>query len=268
MTPRFVKIASLVAILLASLSALPVIAADHPTIVLVHGAFETGKVWDKTKAALEARGFHTKVVELPGRSTSPQKPETVTLNDYKQAILAAMKDEKAPVVLVGHSFGGIQISNVAEDAPTRVKKLVYLAALLPKDGDSLDGLFQHDIAHKLKPTSFQVATDKATASIAREDRVMLFCLDCRADQQAVFPDTMVAEPFPPLGEAVHLTEARFGSVPRAYIYTTQDNILSYPFQQEMVARAGVNATFSIDSSHSPFLSQPEQLAQTIIKASE
>src|ERR1700744_129133 len=76
-------------------------------------------------------------IGAPGRPGAPMSPAEVSLDLYRDTILKALAKTTHPAALVGHSFGGITISAVAEAAPERVKTLVYVAAYLPQDGDSL-----------------------------------------------------------------------------------------------------------------------------------
>jgi pimeloyl-ACP methyl ester carboxylesterase len=84
----------------------------------------------KVKKHLEKKGHQVIVVELPGRSSHPAGPDGVSAEKYRDAIVEAIGGHDQ-VVLVGHSFGGIQISNVGEAIPDRIHALVYVAAYLP-----------------------------------------------------------------------------------------------------------------------------------------
>lgn len=76
-----------------------------------------------------------------------------------------------------------------------------------------------------------------------------------------------AEAVPPLGTAVRLSAARFGSVPRAYVHTTQDNAVSHALQRAMLAAAGgADPVITLATSHMPMLTQPKALAEAIAAA--
>src|SRR5579871_4034528 len=150
--------------------------AAGKTFVLVHGAFEDGSVWTDVKKQLEKNGDQVIVVDLPGRPSHPAGPEGISAEKYRDTIVEAI-GERNQVVLVGHSFGGIQISNVAEAIPDRIHALVYVAAYLPKDGESLQGLSAADTNSHVG-ASFVVSPDYKSASIKESERVNLFCADC------------------------------------------------------------------------------------------
>jgi len=240
--------------------------SQKPTIVLLHGAFEDSSVWNQTEAFLHARGFKTVAVNLPGRPGASTEVAP-SLEAYRDVVLEAIRGEVAPVVLVGHSFGGMTISNVAEAAPDRIQTLVYLAAYLPATGQALTDLSSHD-ADSQAGAAFRIDGEHGVASIAREARAGLFCNDCAPDVAAALPDQMVDEPLAPLATPVTLTAGRFGSVRKVYIHTARDQVVSPALQAEMVAATPVAEELTLDTGHAPFLSNPEALAEAIVAAVE
>ena len=93
-------------------------------------------MWGDVPRLLAARGHMVEAVDLPGHGQSGVPPEKVTLADYGSALAERLATGE-PAVLVGHSMGGMAISAAAERVPGQVTRLVYLAAFLPRDGDSL-----------------------------------------------------------------------------------------------------------------------------------
>ena len=256
-------------ILMASASVLPSTAnaASKPTIVLVHGAFQDGKnTWSRVKPLLEKSGYHVVVVNLPGRDGESSDPSKLSTDIYRDKIRAVVDAQKGPVVLVGHSFGGIQISNVAEAEPKKIAKLVYLSAYLPKDGDSLDSLSKTDGESLLgKPGNFVVAPDYKYASINPDNAADIFGNDASGADRDLIAKGVIAEPLPPLGMPAHLTDANFGSVPKFYIKTSQDHTVGPALQDRMLTgRATLIKT--IDAGHASYITQPQAVADGIIAA--
>lgn len=236
---------------------------DRSTYVLVHGAFQDSSSWDFVKPLLAWRGHRVITVDLPGRNGDPTPAGEISLADHVDAVAAVVADQPRPVILVGHSFGGIVISQVAELMPERIEKLVYVAASLPQDGGSLLSQSQEDHWNGFTEDNFIVAPDYTTASVLEDDRLAIFCADCRPIAQHKLLGDFHDEPLAPLAEPVSLTEDRFGATPKVYIKTLQDNAISTPMQDIMLARTPVDEVFEIGTSHSPFYTRPFKLARIL-----
>lgn len=236
-------------------------AAEKPEIVLVHGAFEDSGVWKGVEAGLRKDGYQTLAINLPGRAGNPLSPAQASLSAYSNAVLAGLAHEHRPVVLVGHSFGGIVISQVAEAAPEKVKTLVYVAAYLPRDGESLFSLATSDKDSAVGP-HLQIQKYKGLASIEVGARADLFANDGSPALKAAIPALILDEPLAPLAEPVHLTAA-FAGVNKAYVFTREDHVISPAQQHAMVAATPVARSFSLDTGHTPFLTDVPGLVRAI-----
>jgi len=242
-------------------------AAPKPEIVLVHGAWEEANIWQAVTPLLKKDGYHVVTVTLPGRPGSPLSPDKVSLDLYRDTILNAIGNPAQPVVLVGHSFGGITISLAAEAAPQKIKTLVYIAAYLPKDGQSLLNLGNSDKDSKIGP-DLQIMKDKGIIAVEKSARADLFCLDCNDQLREAIPNLIVDEPLAPLATPVHLTADRFGTVDKVYIHTAKDQVVSPSLQAIMVAATPVSKEITIDTGHTPFLTDPHGLARDIEMAAK
>lgn len=145
------------------------------------------------EAGLEADGYQVIVLTLQGRVGNPATPEKVSLNLYRDTVLAAIGSTKALVIPVGHSFGAIVISDVARAKPAKIRSLVYLAAYLPKDGDSLLSL---TTAHKNAEIGPQLKIDRehGIASVAQSAWAVLFANDGSEQLRQVIPSLILDEP--------------------------------------------------------------------------
>lgn len=233
------------------------------TVVLVHGAWEDASIWGGVVAELESAGHVVQTVNLPGRAGDTTPTSQITLEAHRDAVLAVVRQSEAPVVLVGHSFGGMTISAVAEAEPGKIRRLVYVAAYLPQSGQSLQDLAFSDPDSKAGP-NFEVDEPNLVARIKYEARADLFLNDADAALREGFADTMVDEPLIPLGTPVALTAERFGTVPKAYIRTLRDQVVSPALQERMLAATPVEHVVGIDSGHAPFLTRPAELAAAIL----
>ncbi len=235
------------------------------TFVLVHGAFEDHAIWDAVAAGLRRAGREVVAVDLPGRAGDADAAPT--LDAYRDALASRVAGLKPPVVLVGHSFGGITISNLAELHPEQVRTLVYLGALLPRDGDSALTLSRADRDNAIAPGSLVLSADHRWGRMLPSDpaaQLALFCADCDAAQARRFAGSLVPEPLEPLRTPVHLSAGRYGRVDKVYLATDDDRVISPSAQRAMLAATPVRKVQHLPSGHSPFLSQPEAVVQALL----
>ncbi len=234
------------------------------TYVLVHGAWQAPYVWDAVSAKLKAKGNKVIVVELPGHGSNNIATHTLSLDVYSDKVIESISKVQGKVILVGHSMGGMVITNVAEKAPSKISKLVYIGAFLPTSGQALTDLAYSDPDSKLGP-SLVPSADQLTLDVKRENLISLFIADgSKADQDKVVKNYR-PEPAIPFTNKVTLTAEAFGKVDKIYIKTLNDIVISPGLQDLMIAGAGIKTVFTINSSHSPFLAQPDELAGILLK---
>jgi pimeloyl-ACP methyl ester carboxylesterase len=242
-------------------------ATPSNTFVLVHGAWQSAYVWTSVKEQLEKNGQKVIVVTLPAHGDDNTSPATVSINAYRDKVIAAMGSVNGKVMLVGHSMGGVVVSAVAEKVPTQIKKLVYIGAFLPANGQSLLDLAFQDAQSQLGP-SLIPSTDQLTLDIVRENIVSIFCQDGTADVKKLVVDKFKVEPAIPFADKVALTDLNFGSVSKCYIKTLQDHAIGTDLQSKMIAAAKITKLYSIDTGHSPFLTKPEEVTKFLLDAAK
>src|SRR5471030_2691692 len=245
------KVLNSIMVAAAALVSAQTMAAEKPAIALVHGAFEDVHIWDGVSVKLQADGYRVISVDLPGRPSAPMATNLVTLDVYRDAVLKAIAGERQPVVLVGHSFGGMTLSAVAEAAPASIKTLVYLAAYLPRDGESMMSLAQQDRDSKAGP-ALRIDKDKGIIAI----------------DYAARADLILDEPLAPIATPVALTAARYGKVDKVYIHTAQDQVVSPYLQRKMIAATPVRLEFTLNTGHTPFLTDVPGLVGAIEQAAQ
>ncbi|MEM7338896.1 MAG: alpha/beta hydrolase [Actinomycetota bacterium] len=243
-------------------------SADDPAqpIVLVHGAWQDGSSWSRVQQQLEAEGRTVSAVTLDGRNGADAGAQT--LDGYRDAVIAEVETYDEPVILVGHSFGGMTISAVAETIPDQIASLVYVAAYLPRDGESLSTLAEQDRLSILpEEGNLNFSEDFTVASIPPERFAGIFCPDCNdADADAVTA-SVLDEPAMPLAAPVSLTEENFGAVPKVYVVTAQDVVVGTQLQVTMAARAGADEVFVLDTGHAPYITASDELAELVDQVS-
>jgi len=236
------------------------------TIILVHGAWADSSSWDAVVPLLKAQGHEVIAVNLAGHGKDSTSLTAITFQTYVDQVKAAIGN-KTNVILVGHSFAGLVISQVAEAIPAQIKELVYIAACLPQDGQSLLSLAKQDPFSHIS-NYLTIDTLHGVAIIAKEGVADIFAADAPLNVQQYLAANIRPEPLAPLGTPVHLTYKNYGSVRKAYIHTLYDNAISYPAQQYMVTVVKVDTEYSLPSSHTPFISMPDKLAAIIITESK
>jgi pimeloyl-ACP methyl ester carboxylesterase len=239
-------------------------SSPSETYVLVHGAFQDASAWDAVAPLLEADGHAVQTVELLGRNGDDTPHADISLDDHVAAIDAVVDGVDGPIVLVGHRFGGISITEYADDHPDRLDRLVYLAAYIPRTGESLDSLSREDVDTHFSEDNFLISEDYATASVLASDRTDLFCNDCDDDQVAAMVAGFHDEPLAPLGTPAELSGA-YLDVDKVYVRTLRDHAMSPAMQTLTLSRQEVALVLELDTGHSPFLTDPAGVAEALTR---
>ncbi len=237
--------------------------------VFVHGGFHAAWCWERTIAELATLGHDAVAVDLPGHGA--RAGQESTLSNRRQAILDVLQPGD---VLVGHSGGGFDATLAADAAPDKVGHIVYLAAALPREGrtypeamamrDSEDGEFDADTGEMLGYLHFD--DDGAMTFADFGGAWKYFYHDC--DEATArwafgrlgperFGDTTVTP--------VSVPQFWAADLPRSFIVCEQDRSMPRWLADTVARRLGVQQ-LSIDTSHSPFLSRPRELAELLVHA--
>jgi pimeloyl-ACP methyl ester carboxylesterase len=236
-------------------------------VILVHGAWMGASSWDKVVKELRQQGIQVTAVELPGHGADATPPGQLSLDGYVKAVAAALP-ANGKATVVGHSMAGMVISALAETEPAKLANLVYVAAYLPQNGDSLYKLSLTDKDSRVGKYWTQAdPKNYSPATIKTEGIAEVFCQDCSDIDKKWLVSSHKAEAVPPLATPVKLSAAKFGTVPRVYVHTCQDAAVSYNLQKAMLAAAGgAQKVETLDTSHAPMLTQPQALASIIAQA--
>jgi len=240
----------------------PQIAAAD-TFVLVHGAFQDASGWASVSTELETMGHDVIAVDLPGRDAKGDEARAMSLELYIETIGKAVKSANDPVILVGHSFAGMTITAVADRMPDQIEKLVYVAAYVPQNGESMETLALSDPGNEFSEQTFVLAKDYSYATLLVEDQVRVFAQDSTPEQAKTLLASMIAEPLAPIGTPVELSGTPLENVAVGYVRTTADVTVSTELQTTMIERAGITDIIDIDTGHAPYLTQPVALANAL-----
>ena len=226
----------------------------YPTYVLVHGAWADESAWGFVRNQL-AVNANVEVVNLPAHGADPTWGVGVGLSDYVKTVTAAVNKYPGKVTLVGHSMAGIIISQVAENLPNKVDKLIYVSAFLPKNGESLNGIVDKFLNGK-KLDIFEFNPDYSLISVKKEVLPAVVCDDCPQYMKDVLVKYHRPDPVKGFNDVVTLGD-HFKKMPKYYIHTKKDNAVPFALQQQMVKDNGtVKKAFEMNTAHLPFVVQP------------
>ena len=224
-------------------------ATTRPAVVLIHGGFVDGSGWRGVYDRLRAHGHRVAVVQNP----------TVSLEGDVAATKQVLDELDGPVVLVGHSYGGVVITETGSDP--RVAGLVYIAAFAPDKGESVNTLIADPppgapVLPILPPSDgfLYLDREKFAASVAA---------DLPANQAAFMADSQL--PWGVDALAGVISRPAWRAKPSWYLVATDDRMIPPPAQRAMAERAGANTT-ETPGSHSVYVSRPAAVADLIKEA--
>ncbi|MCC7466404.1 MAG: alpha/beta fold hydrolase [Saprospiraceae bacterium] len=155
------------------------------TYLLVHGAWHGAWCWNKVVPLMTNKGYKVKAIDLPSHGSDTTNASSISLDDYVKKVTDTGKSIEGQIILVGHSMGGIVISQAAEHlGKHKVSKLIYLDAFLPKNGESVSSLAGLIESNLSKDTSrltigdgLILSEDKKTSTFKPEVADLLFYHD-------------------------------------------------------------------------------------------
>lgn len=232
-------------------------ASQHsakPTIVLTHGAFEDGSVWDGVVAGLQRRGFTVLVPAVALRGVASDAAYVASI----------VRSVTGPVVLAGHSYGGMVISEVAAQAPN-VVALVYAAAFIPRAGESIGSIGAGFAAPLLGPATTHAINSPTGIDlyVNADSYRAIFDPGRSAAATAVVAATQRPVTVAALGEPAAATAP--AAVPEFALIATQDQAINPDEERFMAARAGAR-TVEVRSPHNLPGAHPEVVIRTIERA--
>jgi pimeloyl-ACP methyl ester carboxylesterase len=220
-------------------------------VVLVHGGFVDGSGWEGVYKALKKEGYTVAIVQNP----------TTSLADDVAVTKRTIAAQDGPVILVGHSYGGVVITDAGNDP--KVAGLVYVAAFAPDKGESVSSLIKDPqpgapVPPILPPKDGYLFLDKAKFPAA-------FAADVSPDAAAFMADSQVPWGVEALGGTIR--EPAWKSKPSWYLVSTEDKMIPPNAQRAMSKRAG-SKVVEVKGSHAVYVSQPQAVASIIETAAK
>jgi len=225
-------------------------ATHNPfNVVLVHGGFVDGSGWKGVYKLLKRDGYAVSVVQNP----------TSSLGDDVAATKLVLEAQDRPVILVGHSYGGVVITEAGNDP--KVVGLVYVAAFAPSEGESVDALIKNPPPGAPVPPI--LAPRDGRLFLDREKFHAAFAADLDAEEAAFMADSQVPWGVDALRGTI--SKAAWRSKPSWYLVSTEDRMIPPAAQRIMATRAGAK-TVEARGSHSIYVSQPKAVVALIAQA--
>jgi pimeloyl-ACP methyl ester carboxylesterase len=228
--------------------------ADKPTIVLVHGAFADGSSWNKVILILQKKGYQTIAVQNP----------LTSLADDVTFVERALAEVSGKVVLVGHSWGGVVITQAGNHE--KIKSLVYVAAYAPDEGQSIESIEKE--AHEVKkipavPGLADPVISDGFIRLKEEAVINYFAQDLpkeearliAAGQGRFHTSTITAK----------VSNPAWKNKPSYFIVSDNDQIISPLIESEMAKNIKAK-TWHLPTSHVAMLAKPEKVAEVILQA--
>lgn len=283
------------------------VKSKKASVVLVHGAWHGGWCWSDVAERLAASGVHSMAIDLPGHAMGAAFPASyfdvpqdlsrlsaavsplagLTLDGYRKHVSVVVNglvaNGSGPVVLVGHSLGGVTLNSLGESSPQSVRRLVYLTSMMPVEKASAEAYFgDATFAASRLPPLF--TGDPAKTGAIRLNHRSADPLIKAAIKAAFYADVSDArfaavaqlltpdEPAAVFGGKATVTAGRWGRIPRTYIRCTEDQAIPLAAQDQFIAEANAltpaNRTTvrTLRSSHSPFIAMPDELTRLINEA--
>ena len=219
------------------------------TVVLVHGGFVDGSGWQGVYNLLREDGYSVAVVQNP----------TLSLEDDVAVTRRAIAAQGEPVILVGHSYGGVVITEAGTDP--NVAALVYIAAFAPDAGESVNTLIADPPPDAPVPPI--LPPQDGFLFLDRDKFHESFAADVSDEDAAFMADSQVPWGVDALGGTV--TEPAWKKKPSWYLIATDDRMIPPPAQEQMSGRAGATVD-EVAASHSVYVSQPAAVVAIIQKA--
>jgi pimeloyl-ACP methyl ester carboxylesterase len=233
--------------------------------VLVHGAFGGAWCWEPVIERLEAAGHAAEAVDLPGCGDDRTPVADVTLESCVARVRERLTGDAEPAILVGLSMGGIIITQAAGDVPERVASLIFVAAFMPVNGQSLIELTELPEGEgNMIRENMVVEGDPPVAVLSDEAAAQAIFNDCTPKQTAWAVARRRPQALGPLATPVSVDDDVVSAIPRAYVVTRHDRALRPALQWRMIEEHGVERVIELDADHAPYLSATDELAAALV----
>jgi pimeloyl-ACP methyl ester carboxylesterase len=234
--------------------------------VLVHGAWHGAWCWASVIGALEREGHRADAVDLPGRRGNPMSHAKITREVWVDSVVRFIEQSNLRnVVLAGHSYGGLTITGVALRIPQRLKRLIYVTAVVPPEDRSL----LDDWAAFMSPetaAAMQQIEGGISSLMELEHFRRAFIQDASRDLQDFVYSALAPEAMGPAGEVTPMKEFHVLGLPTSYVACEDDLVFSDPrvWHPGFSGRLRNPTIRSIKSGHEVMFTRPLECARALV----
>jgi pimeloyl-ACP methyl ester carboxylesterase len=241
---------------------------EHPTFVLIHGAWAASWVWDSLRDVLESQGYAVITPDMPGNSRNPATPEQINMAGCVRAVEACCAGISGPLLIVGHSGGGVIATQVAEAMAERVAGVAFIAGMMLPSGLGFAELA--DEAQKTHPEAAGIwphlswREDRQSSTVPADAVCDVFLQDLPREQAMAAAQHFCAQPEGTRALVAEWTPERFGRLPRLYIEATQDRSVILPVQRRMQQLVPGAEVVSLECGHVPQVVATDGVADALL----
>ncbi|MBI3089626.1 MAG: alpha/beta hydrolase [Candidatus Tectomicrobia bacterium] len=238
--------------------------AESKPFLFVHGACHGAWCWERVLDLLRVAGRDAYAIDLPGHGARAAEAAGARLPDYTRAVVGFIEElDLRGVVLVGHSMGGIVLQTAAEQAAERLAHLVFLAAYVLQDGESLMGLSRPETQRQW--AELAAASANQTVTLPTELPIVRWMNRCeRADLAWALP-RLTPQPWLPVSEPVTLRRFPDVGLPMTYLVCSDDRGLTPERCRRYAARLPHARLRTLDGDHDIMISNPQALAAALLE---
>jgi pimeloyl-ACP methyl ester carboxylesterase len=230
--------------------------------VLVHGAFAGAWIWEPLAKALRAAGHTVETFDLPGLGSDTTPPGEVTLDMCARRLVDVLGSRPEQAIVAGNSMGGLIATQGAALAPDRVAAIVYVAAFIPDNGQSL-----LDLTHLPEGADDQVQANivltPPVGTMPDAASKMALYGDCPDDVAAWAIAKQRPQPLAVFATPAAIPPGSLDGIPRFYVLCTRDRAIPPALQRRMIGERGCAKVVELETDHSPQLSMTPALAEAM-----
>jgi len=231
------------------------------SFLLIHGAFRGAWLWERLMPLLMKGGASPIAYDLPGHGDRSGDRKGITMSTYIDDVVDFIhKENLKDLVLVGHSMSGIIISKIAETMPERVKHLVYLAAVVPRNNEALIDLLTKERQAVLRPQQGKVHELFETPEQLRQ----MYFTDLEGEAKEYFVRQLTPQPLAVFFEHIPFKQFPDIDLPRTYIMGLRDQSLPPDLTKGFAERLKVEPV-PVDAGHDLMVSRPAEVADILIR---